>query len=61
MRLWCGLALGMIKWLCGWPHPVICELRVGVGAGGPEGVGQGHPRAGKTGEVPASCMHHGER
>ena len=51
----------MIKWLCGWPHPVICEHRVGVGAGRPEGVGQGHPRAGKTGEVLASRLHHGGR
>ena len=41
----------MIKWLCGWPHPVICEHKVGAGAGRPEGVGEGHSRAGKTGKV----------
>lgn len=28
-----GLALRMIKWLCGWPHPVVCVPGEGSGAG----------------------------
>lgn len=26
-----GCALRMIKWLCGWPHPVVCVPGEGVG------------------------------
>lgn len=28
-----GLALRMIKWLCGWPHPVVCVPGEGLGVG----------------------------
>lgn len=36
----------MIKWLCGWPHSVVCVPGV-EGAGGPEGLRIEAPHQGR--------------